>query len=72
MDINQKSIEKGPYSSRPKHNAGKQLPERKKNPRDDGLLSENEEKISKEHAEEKEALIIACVSLIISDSLIHF
>ena len=33
---------------------------------DDGLLPDNENKLSKEHEEEKEALIIGCVSLIIA------
>ena len=59
MDINQKSIEKEP---RPKHDSRKQLPEgtssKSKNPHDDEF-SENEKKLSKEHSEEKEALIIA-------------
>ena len=56
----------------PSYHTRKQLPEARRdlikvqNPHDDKLLSENEKKLSKEHSEEKEALIIAYVLLIIA------
>ena len=69
IDINQKSIEK---ESRPKHDTGKQLPphepegtsSKSKTPHDDELLSENDKKLAKEHADEKEALIIVGICFI--------
>ena len=61
IDINQKSIEK--------ESTPKQLPQetssRSKNPYDDGLLSENDRKLAKEHVEEKESLIIVGICFIV-------
>ena len=80
IDINQKSIEK---ESRPKHDSRKQLPQetssKSKNPHEpEGTsskpndLSENGKKISKEHTEEKEALIVGGVALIIAAGIYFF
>ena len=70
IDINQKSIEK---ESTPKHDSRKQLPphepegtsSKSKNPHDDGLLSENDRKLAKEHVEEKESLIIVGICFLL-------
>ena len=61
IDINQRSIEK--------ESTPKQLPQetssKSKNPYDDGLLSENDRKLAKEHVKEKESLIIVGICFIV-------
>ena len=61
IDINQRSIEK---ESTPKH-LPQETSSKSKNPYDDGLLSENDRKLAKEHVEEKESLIIVGICFIV-------